>query len=102
MSNTRTSMLRLKYILMYPKLNIGAVILQKVKPIIFYTRKMNSAQQNHIRTEKELLSAVASLKEFLNILLGHHITIYTDKKKLTYTERVIRWRLILEEFGPEL
>ena len=47
-----------------------------------------------------------TLKEFRNILLGHQITVYTDHKNLTCknvnTERVMRWRLILEEFGPEL
>ena len=47
-----------------------------------------------------------TLKEFRNILLGHYITVYTDHKNLTYnifnTERVMRWRLILKEFGPEL
>ena len=65
---------------------------------------MNSAQQNYTTTEKELLSVVATLKEFCNILLGHQITVYTDHKNVTYklfsTERVMRWRLILEEFGP--
>ena len=47
-----------------------------------------------------------TLKEFRNILLGHQITVYTDHENLTYTflntERVMRWRLILKEFGPEL
>ena len=88
------------------KLQIGAVISQKGKPIAFYPRNMNSAQQNYTTTEKELLSIVATLKEFHNILFGHQITVYTDHKNLTYnffnTERVMRWRLILEEFGPEL
>ena len=88
------------------KLNIGTVISQKGKPIAFYSRKMNSAQQNFTTTEKELLSLVATLKGFRNILLGHQITVYTDHKNLAYksfnTERVMRWRLILEEFGPEL
>ena len=67
---------------------------------------MNSAQQNYTTTEKELLYVVANLKEFRNILLGHQITVYTDHKNLAYknfnTERVMRWRLILKEFGPEL
>ena len=67
---------------------------------------MNSAQQNYTTTEKEILSIVATLKEFRNILSGHQITVYTDHKNLTYnffyTERAMRWRLILEEFGPEL
>ena len=47
-----------------------------------------------------------NIKEFCNILLGHQITVYTDHKNLTYkhfnTERIMRWRLILKEFGPEL
>ena len=67
---------------------------------------MNSAQQNYTTTEKELLSIMATLKEFRNILLGHHITVYTDHKNLTYkmsnTERLMRWRLIIEGFGPKL
>ena len=34
------------------KIKIGAVISQKSKPIDFYTRKMNSAQQNYTTTKK--------------------------------------------------
>ena len=66
------------------KLKIGAVISPKGKPIVFYSQKMNSAQQNYTTTEKELLSVVATHKEFRNILLGHQITVYTDHKNLTY------------------
>ena len=53
------------------KLQIGAVISQKGKPIDFYSRKTNSSQHNYTTTEKELLSIVATLKKFRNILLGH-------------------------------
>ena len=88
------------------KIQNGAVISQKGKPVALYSQKMDSAQHNYIMTEKELISIVETLKEFRNILLGHQITVYTDHKNLTYkgfnTERVMRWRLTLKSFGPEL
>jgi RNase H-like domain found in reverse transcriptase len=49
---------------------------------------------------------VETLKKFRNILLGHRIVVHTDHKNLTCknfnTERVMQWRLLLEEYGPEL
>ena len=50
------------------KIQIGAFIYQKGKSIAFYSRNMNSAQQNYTTIEKELLSIFASLKEFRYIL----------------------------------
>ena len=85
---------------------LGAVISQKGKPIAFYSRKLNPAQTRYTTTERELLSIVETLKEYRNILLGHHIEVFTDHKNLVYknfnTERVMRWRLLIEEFGPKL
>ena len=82
------------------KLQLGAVISQKGKPIAFYSRKINSSQQNYTITDKELLSIVETLKEYRNILSGHQIMVNTDHKNLTYknfnTERIIHWRLILK------
>ena len=85
---------------------LGAVISQKNKPIAFYSRKLNPAQTRYTTTERELLAIVETLKEFRNILLGQKIRVFTDHKNLTYkvfnTDRVMRWRLIIEEFSPEL
>ena len=47
-----------------------------------------------------------TLKEFRTIILGYRITVYMDHNNLTFknftTERVLRWRLMLEEYGPEI
>jgi hypothetical protein len=85
---------------------LGAVISQDGKPIAFFSRKLNGAQTRYMTTERELLSIVETLKEFRSILLGMKILVHTDHKSLTYTnfnsKRVMHWRLILKEFGPEL
>jgi transposase InsO family protein len=85
-------------------LQLGAVIVQNGKPLAFYSRKMNSAQQRYTTGEQELLSIVETLKEFRNILLGHEIIVHTDHMNILYSnlsnDRIIRWRLQIEEFGP--
>ena len=85
---------------------LGAVISQNHHPIAFYSRKLTYAQSKYTVTERELLAIVETLKEFRNILLGQQLKVYTDHMNLTYknfnTDRVIRWRLILEEYNPEL
>jgi RNase H-like domain found in reverse transcriptase len=61
----------------------GAAVSQEIKPITFYSRKLNPAQTGYTTTEQELLSVVETLKEFCNILLGQQIVVYTDHKNLT-------------------
>ena len=43
-------------------LKLGAVILQKVKPIAFYSIKCTEAQQRYTVTEQELLSIIETMK----------------------------------------
>ncbi|KAG7345677.1 integrase core domain containing protein [Nitzschia inconspicua] len=84
---------------------LGAVIKQKGRPIAYYSRKLISAQRNYTTIEKELLSTVETFREYRDILLGGQINVYTDNKNLTHdmtkftTQRFLRWRLLLDEFG---
>ena len=84
---------------------LGAVISQQGKPIAFYSHKLSDAQTRYTTTERELLASVETLKEYKNILLGQKITVCTTHKNLTFknfnTDRVMCWRLVIKEFGPE-
>jgi hypothetical protein len=83
---------------------LGSVISQKGKPMAFYSQKLASAQTWYTTAERELLAIVETLEEFRNILFGQKIIVHTDHKNLTHqtfnTERVMRWKLFIEEYGP--
>jgi hypothetical protein len=75
---------------------------------VFFSRKLSGAQSKYTVTKLELLAIVETLKEFNGMLWGQRIIVYTDHKNLTRdglgltSDRVTRWRIILEEYAPEI
>jgi hypothetical protein len=74
----------------------------------FFCRKLSITQAKYSVTEIELLAIVETLKEFKGMLWGQQIKVYTDHKNLTRdglgltSDRVYQWRLLLEEYAPEI
>jgi hypothetical protein len=64
-------------------MQLGAVITQDNRPIVFFSRKLSKTQQKYSVTEIELLIIVEMLKKFKGMLWGQDIKVYTDHKNLT-------------------
>jgi hypothetical protein len=65
-------------------------------------------QRKYCVTKIELLAKVETLKEFKGMLWGQNIKVFTDpanlmRDALSITlDHVYQWRLLLEEYGPEI
>ncbi len=87
---------------------LGTVITQDTRPIAFFSRKLSDTQRKYSVTKIELLAIVETLKEFKGMLWGHQIKVFTDHANLMRdalcltSDRVYQWRLLLEEYGPEI
>lgn len=84
---------------------IGAVLKQGDKTLAFFSKKLTPTQLNYGVGEKEMLSVVEALKEFRTMIFGYPIDVYVDHKNWTHDKtirnsRVMRWRLLLEDFAP--
>ena len=98
-----------KLFLLYTDTNdtqLGSILVQDGKPLRFYTRKLNKAQQSYTVGEKELLRIIEGLKTFSGVIRGQDLTVHTDHLNLLYNklphQRMTRWRLLLEEYHSKL
>ncbi len=87
---------------------LGSVITQDNRPIAFFSWKLSDTQHKYSITKIELLAIAKTLKEFKRMLWGQNIKVYTDHTNLMRdalgltSDRVYRWRLLLEEYRPKI
>jgi hypothetical protein len=87
---------------------LGAVTTQDNSSIAFFGQKISGAQSKYTVTKLELLAIVETLKEFKRMLWGQRLNVFTDHKNLTRdglgltSDRVTRWRILLEECAPKI
>ncbi len=90
------------------KMQLGAVITLDNRPIVFLNRKHSKMQHKYSMTNIQLLATVETLMEFNGMLWGQTIKVFTDHKNLTMdalgliSNRLYQWRLLLEEYAPEI
>uniref|UniRef100_A0A8C5Q592 Gypsy retrotransposon integrase-like protein 1 n=2 Tax=Leptobrachium leishanense TaxID=445787 RepID=A0A8C5Q592_9ANUR len=90
----------------------GAVLSQRspdnlLHPIAYYSKKLNTSEQNYDITDKELLAIKRAFEEWRHLLEGatHPVTVLTDHKNLEYLQsakqlrpRQARWALFFNRF----
>ncbi len=87
---------------------LGAVITQENRPIVFFSWKLSPTQRKYSVTKIELVAIIKTLKEFKGMLSVQYIKVYTDQANLIRDalgmtlDHVYQWRLLLEEYRPEI
>ena len=91
-----------------PDKQLGAVISQNNKHISFFSRRLSNPHRKYTTTEKEILAIVECYKQFRVIIVSYEINVFSDHNNMVYvatlgeSQRVIRWKLILKYFGPNI
>ncbi|XP_071739332.1 uncharacterized protein [Rutidosis leptorrhynchoides] len=92
---------------------LGAVLGQRVdqhfRPIYYASKTLTGVQLNYTTTEKELLAVVFAFDKFRSYFVLSKTVVYTDHsalrdlfQKQDSKHRLIRWVLLLQEFGIEI
>nr|XP_037870350.1 uncharacterized protein LOC119629239 [Bombyx mori] len=93
--------------------SIAAVLTQNSRPVAFFSRTLNSSEQNHSAIEKEAYAIVESLKKWRHFLIGRHFKLVTDQRSVSFmfnmkhsskikNEKIQRWRLELAAFKYDI
>ncbi len=81
---------------------LGTCIIQEGRPVAYFSFKLSMSQQNYTTLEKDILSIIATLKEF-EVYSSKDIHIFTEHENLMFnglkTQCVLRWHTKIEQFS---
>src|ERR687892_1147587 len=85
---------------------LGQRVDKKLNVIQYASKTLDNAQRNYATTEKECLAVVFACDKFRPYIVDSKVTIHTDHAAIKYLmekkdvePRLIRWVLLLQEFG---
>ncbi|KAL7633690.1 UNVERIFIED_CONTAM: hypothetical protein RMT77_015644 [Armadillidium vulgare] len=92
---------------------IAATLNQGGKPVAFFSRTLNNSERKHSSVEKEAYAIVEALRKWKHYLMGHHFTLVTDQKSVSFmfdaklsgkikNEKVMRWRIELSPYDFDI
>ena len=94
---------------MIPLINSKVLLsVRTTNPLTSYQEYWAYHIRNYTITKKKLLTIVERLKQFRGILFCYEINLFSNHKNLAYvttlskSQRVMRRRLIIKEFGPNI
>jgi hypothetical protein len=76
---------------------------QQEQPLAFISKSLSEQEKRWSVYEKEAYAIYYAIKKFDHFLRGHHFTLFTDHRNLTFlnkppSDKVMRWRLAVQEF----
>jgi hypothetical protein len=88
---------------------LGQIKDKKHHAIAYASKTLTGLQLNYATTEKELLAVVFTIDKFRSYLVGAKVIVYSDHATSKYLltkkdakPHLIRWILLLQEFGLEI
>lgn len=92
---------------------IAATLLQKGRPVAFFSRSLNRSEINHHIIEKEAYAIIEAIRRWRELLSCRQFTIVTDQRAVSYmlntkvkgkvkNDKILRWRLELTAYSFDI